>query len=164
MQLGVLEHTIKILTNYFTIWDPNCLNDAPKALINILRGQIDQDIDMGLISESMNPNEILIKNCPKVQGFAASVPATHFRGVSRIGKNYWQIIIKNERDDFVYFGTVDNIVKGAIIHDIVSIQTSGLSAKTNFCFTRKEIIALMSLENFMTIKKTIQQRKNAKKL
>jgi|TARA_B110000305_G_scaffold24205_1_gene22159 hypothetical protein len=63
----------------------------------------------------------------------------------------------------VYFGTVDNIFKAAVLYDIVSIQSKGLKAKTNFFYSRNELIALMSLESLMHIKHVIQQRKDIKK-
>ena len=63
----------------------------------------------------------------------------------------------------VYFGTVDNIFKAAVLYDIVSIQSKGLKAKTNFFYSRNELIALMSLESLMHIKRVIQQRKDIKK-
>lgn len=35
----------------------------------------------------------------------------------------------------VYLGTVDSLLKAAILYDIVSIQMKGLKAKTNFIYT-----------------------------
>jgi hypothetical protein len=43
----------------------------------------------------------------------------------------------------VYIATVDNIFRAAILYDIFCIQTKGLSAKTNFNFTRLELRALL---------------------
>ena len=62
-----------------------------------------------------------------------------------------------------YFGTVDNIFKAAILYDIVSIQSKGLKAKTNYDYTRNELIALMSLESLIHIKRAIQQKKDINK-
>ena len=63
----------------------------------------------------------------------------------------------------VYFGTVDNIFKAAILYDIISVQSKGLTAKTNFFYTRNELIALMSLESLMHIRHVILQRKEIKR-
>lgn len=87
---------------------------------------------------------------------------TNFRGVSRNGKCNWQILSMIDGQK-VYFGTVDNIFKAAVLYDIVSIQSKGLKAKTNFFYSRNELIALMSLESLMHIKHVIQQRKDLKK-
>lgn len=80
---------------------------------------------------------------------------TNFRGVSRNGKCNWQILSMIDGQK-VYFGTVDNIFKAAVLYDIVSIQSKGLKAKTNFFYSRNELIALMSLESLMHIKHVIQ--------
>ena len=60
---------------------------------------------------------------------------TKFRGVSKNGRNSWQIltIIDGRK---VYLASVDNILKAAIIYDILSIQTKGLKAKTNFMYSK----------------------------
>jgi len=47
----------------------------------------------------------------------------------------------------VYLCTVDNIFKAAILYDILSIQTKGLRAKTNFIYTKLEIIAIFQIRN-----------------
>ena len=52
----------------------------------------------------------------------------------------------------IYLGTVDNILKAAILYDIVSIQTKGLKAKTNFHYTKKELFVIMFLKNLLQIK------------
>jgi hypothetical protein len=42
-----------------------------------------------------------------------------------------------------YLGTVDNILKAAILYDIFSIQAKGLKAKTNFSYTKREIYSVL---------------------
>ena len=39
-----------------------------------------------------------------------------------------------------YLGTVDNILKAAILYDLFSIQAKGMKSKTNFNYTRREFI------------------------
>jgi D-arabinose 1-dehydrogenase-like Zn-dependent alcohol dehydrogenase len=58
-----------------------------------------------------------------------------------------------------YLGTVDNIIKAAILYDIFSIQMKGIKAKTNFSFTRKELRAVMQLHVFTEIKHSIIKSK-----
>jgi hypothetical protein len=41
-----------------------------------------------------------------------------------------------------YLGTVDNILKAAILHDILAIQMKGLEAKTNFKYTRRDLLCI----------------------
>ena len=52
----------------------------------------------------------------------------------------------------VYVGTVDSMHKAAILYDIVSIQTKGLKAKTNFMYTKHELIAVLNIKNLINIK------------
>ena len=49
----------------------------------------------------------------------------------------------------MYLGTVDNILKAAILYDVVSIQAKGLKAKTNFIYTKKELIVILFLKSLM---------------
>ena len=66
---------------------------------------------------------------------------TEFRGVSRNGRNSWQIQLMINRQQF-YLATVDNIILAALIYDITSIQSKGLQSKTNFSYTRAELLAI----------------------
>jgi hypothetical protein len=51
-----------------------------------------------------------------------------------------------------YLGTVDNILKAAIIYDIFSIQSKGIKAKTNFSYSKVELYSVMQLPSLMNIK------------
>ena len=42
-----------------------------------------------------------------------------------------------------YLGTVDNILKAAILYDIFTIQAKGIKAKTNFNYNCKELRAII---------------------
>ena len=53
-----------------------------------------------------------------------------------------------------YLGTVDNILKAAILYDIFAIQAKGKKAKTNFSFTRKEICAMFMIPELKEAKKS----------
>ena len=61
----------------------------------------------------------------------------------------------------VYLGTVDNILKAAILYDMVSIQSKGLAAKTNFAYRKCEIMAILMICNLMMIKETGREYKRA---
>ena len=79
---------------------------------------------------------------------------TKLRGVSKNGRNNWQILCFEESNK-VYLGTVDDIVKAALLYDIFSIQFKGRKAKTNFSYTMRELIAIMSIQSLMSIKNKI---------
>ena len=67
----------------------------------------------------------------------------------------------------VYLGTVDNILKAAILYDLVSIQAKGLKAKTNFIYTKKELIVILFLRSLMQIKENgveFRSKNNIEKL
>lgn len=57
----------------------------------------------------------------------------------------------NEGSKF-YLGTVDNILKAAILYDIFCIQSKGTKAKTNFNYTQKELGGVYQLQNLMFLK------------
>jgi len=50
----------------------------------------------------------------------------------------------------IYLGTVDNIMVAAILYDIVTIQNKGIKARTNFYYTKKEVIAVLFLKNLLS--------------
>ena len=83
---------------------------------------------------------------------------TSFIGVSRNGKRNWQIISMFNGSKF-YLGTVDNMLKAAILYDIFSTQTKGINAKTNFNYTVREMKCIISLPCLMKIKNRIQDLK-----
>ena len=88
-------------------------------------------------------NKVIIHNSPKLskltkvsmQDEKALPLGTKFRGVSKNGRNSWQILtIVDGRK--LYLASVDSILNAAIIYDILSIQTKGLKAKTNFNYSK----------------------------
>jgi len=79
---------------------------------------------------------------------------TNLRGVSRNGRCNWQILSMNEGGKY-YLGTVDNILKAAILYDIFAIQTKGTRSKTNFNYTRKELRAVLKVPCLIGIKNSI---------
>jgi hypothetical protein len=49
----------------------------------------------------------------------------------------------NNRQQFI--ATVDNMAMAALIHDVISIQCNGLNVKTNFNYTKIDLLAIMCL-------------------
>jgi hypothetical protein len=58
-----------------------------------------------------------------------------------------------------YLGTVDNILKAAILYDILAIQAKGLKAKTNFNFNKREIYSFLQIPSLVKIKKDLLAQK-----
>jgi hypothetical protein len=56
----------------------------------------------------------------------------------------------------IYLGTVDNIIKAAILYDIYCIQMKGLKAKTNFNYSKRELNAVMQLPSLVEVKESIK--------
>ena len=73
---------------------------------------------------------------------------TKFRGVSKNGKNSWQILSMMEGKK-IYLASVDNILSAAIIYDIHTIQTKGLKAKTNFVYSKASLLAILNIDSLI---------------
>jgi hypothetical protein len=118
-----------------------------------------------------NPSLIIIKTTPKsISQFKQEFiddkqkyRGTNFRGVSRNGRCNWQILTMLDGDK-VYLGTVDNLLKAAILYDIFSIQMKGTKAKTNFLYTIKEVTTILGLPNINKIKETCNDLQKAFRL
>jgi len=48
----------------------------------------------------------------------------------------------------LYIGMIKDKLLGALIYDIVIIQTKGLNAQVNFNYTKNEILAILFENNF----------------
>lgn len=62
-----------------------------------------------------------------------------------------------------YLGTVDNILKAAILYDIFTIQAKGVKAKTNFNYSRRELAAVTKVPCLIGIKNSITELKKGAK-
>lgn len=63
-----------------------------------------------------------------------------------------------------YVGTVDDMHKAAIIYDVLSIQTKGRKAKTNFNYRKNELLAILQLKKLSNTKdKNEVQKKESEK-
>ena len=61
-----------------------------------------------------------------------------------------------------YLGTVDNILKAAILYDILAIQAKGLKAKTNFNFNKRELYSFLQIPSLVKMKKNLMAQKKLK--
>ena len=59
----------------------------------------------------------------------------------------------------LYVCTIDNVLKAAILYDIICIQSKGFCSKTNFNYTKREIFAILQLPSLIRIKNWVQQQK-----
>lgn len=74
-----------------------------------------------------------------------------YRGVSRNGESGWQIVctVKGKQ---TFIATVEDMTMAALIHDIISIQSNGLAAKTNFGYTHWNLLAIICHPQMIDIK------------
>ena len=76
--------------------------------------------------------------------------STNYRGVSKNGRCNWQILTKIDGEKF-YVGTVDDMHKAAVIYDVLSIQTKGRKAKTNFNYCKNELLVILQLKKLCNV-------------
>ena len=70
-----------------------------------------------------------------------------FRGISKNG-NSWQILVMVNRKK-KYLGTLPDEELAARFYDKVAIQNQGVKAKTNFTYSKEEIVEILKLENLI---------------
>ena len=99
-----------------------------------------------IISEDIPDNEKIIF-CKQTHNDSSKKRSSGFIGVSKNG-NGWQIInfINKKRQ---YIGSLNDIKKAAIVYDIVSIACKGIKCKTNFTYTKKDIICILNLPKIL---------------
>ena len=51
----------------------------------------------------------------------------------------------------VYLASINNILSAAIIHDFLTIQNKGLKSKTNFIYTKADLLAILNLDSLIRI-------------
>ena len=79
------------------------------------------------------------------------VRGTQYRGISRNCNKQWQILVQCNSQRY-YVGSVDNIDKAAILHDLIVLQSKGLKAKTNFSYMKHELLAILVLGDLKSSK------------
>ena len=66
-----------------------------------------------------------------------------FRGISKNG-NQWQVLLMFQGQK-KYFGTLKEEIEAARFYDRVSIQYHGIKAKTNFNYTKEEVMDILAV-------------------
>ena len=115
--------------------------------------------------------DLILRNSPKLSGdgnlslHRQNVHdklhrSTNYRGVSKNGRCNWQILTMIDGEKF-YVGTVDDMNKAAIIYDVLSIQTKGRKAKTNFSYSKNELLAILQLKKMSNIKERYENERES---
>lgn len=96
-----------------------------------------------LLEEISDDTQVLIKGKPKnkSQKIRKSNRHSDYRGVSRNGKKWQVMIIGSIKKK--YFGGIINENEAAAFYDRLSILTNGLAAKTNFNYTKLDLLAMI---------------------
>lgn len=98
------------------------------------------------VLQNRRPNEIIIKPYKKtfkgdnVDNFRGS----KFRGISKNG-NSWQILVMVNRKK-KYLGTLPTEEQAARFYDKVAIQYQGHKAKTNYFYSKEQIISTLKMK------------------
>eukprot|EP00347_Sterkiella_histriomuscorum_P003222 403365125 len=117
------------------------------------RQQIRQSIrnklsDLIEILEAINlTNQVIVKSKPKFEPNSVYSDArrqsnrgSQFRGVSRNGKK-WQVMIMGKSKK-QYIGAIEDESEAALIYDWHAVVTQGIRAKTNFSYTRDQLMKI----------------------
>ena len=51
-----------------------------------------------------------------------------------------------------YLATVDSIEHAAILSDLLTIQNRGVKARTNYNYTKRELLALFSMDSLLQVR------------
>ena len=71
-----------------------------------------------------------------------SFRGSRFRGISKNGRNSWQVLVMVNRQK-KYVGAIYDEMQAARVYDRITIQYQGVGAKTNFSYTKDELIAIL---------------------
>lgn len=84
----------------------------------------------------------VVRATKKVQRRNLSSRRSAYIGVSRNGPNWQSMISINKRKS--YIGTYPTEMEAAVAFDLYSLLIHGLSAKTNFSYTKPQLVELLS--------------------
>ena len=86
------------------------------------------------------------KSTKKVGGKVVSKRprGSQYRGVSK-NKSKWQVMIMGNFKK-MYFGAIEDEKEAALFYDKLAIVSHGIKARTNFDYTRKDIISILNEE------------------
>ena len=103
--------------------------------------------------ESYHDDEaILIKSTPKLSKTASKPKRPRgsiYRGVSK-NKAKWQVMIMGNFKK-MYFGAIEDEKDAALFYDKLAIVSHGIKARTNFDYTRRDIIRILNEEGLSKV-------------
>mmetsp|Transcript_8770 Transcript_8770/g.9958 ORF Transcript_8770/g.9958 Transcript_8770/m.9958 type:complete len:169 (-) Transcript_8770:39-545(-) len=99
---------------------------------------------------------ILIHGKPKLAPRRNSVRRSRYIGVFKNGPN-WQALIAIDKKK-TYIGTYETELEAAMYFDLISILINGLTALTNFSYSKKDIMRLASTHYEEVVSKTLNGR------
>ncbi|TNV83287.1 hypothetical protein FGO68_gene1185 [Halteria grandinella] len=72
---------------------------------------------------------------------------SNYRGISKNGGSSWQVLVMVNKQK-KYLGSMQNPEHAARLYDRVVIQQQGLKAKTNFAYTRDDLVMLLRVKSY----------------
>jgi hypothetical protein len=78
------------------------------------------------------------------KGYVRRPRGSQYRGVSK-NKSKWQVMIMGNFKK-MYFGAIENEAEAALFYDKLAIVSHGIKARTNFNYTRRDIISILNDE------------------
>mmetsp|Transcript_14433 Transcript_14433/g.12706 ORF Transcript_14433/g.12706 Transcript_14433/m.12706 type:complete len:236 (-) Transcript_14433:74-781(-) len=108
-----------------------------------------RNILLQILDNYLDDNTITIKATPKYtkssKGKKVTRPrGSQYRGVSK-NKAKWQVMIMGNFKK-MYFGAIKSERDAAVFYDKLAIVSHGIKAKTNFDYSRKDIIDILNEE------------------
>ena len=95
---------------------------------------------------SQSSSGTMIKATPKTLK-SGKQRGSRFRGVSR-NKSKWQVMIMGNFKK-MYVGAIVDEIEAARIYDKLAILSHGIQARTNFDYSREEIIDILNDESLL---------------
>ena len=74
---------------------------------------------------------------------------SQYRGVSK-NKSKWQVMIMGNFKK-MYFGAIEDEKEAALFYDKLAIISHGIKARTNFDYTRRDIITILNDESLSRV-------------
>uniref|UniRef100_A0A7S3KST7 AP2/ERF domain-containing protein n=1 Tax=Euplotes crassus TaxID=5936 RepID=A0A7S3KST7_EUPCR len=108
-----------------------------------------RNILLQMLENYIDDNAVIIQATPKYSKNGKSRKPTkprgsQYRGVSK-NKAKWQVMIMGNFKK-MYFGAIKSEKEAAIFYDKLAIVSHGIKAKTNFSYTRSDIINILNDE------------------
>lgn len=114
-----------------------------------------RNILLQMLESYADDNAVLITSTQKSskkaggKGFIKRPRGSQFRGVSK-NKSKWQVMIMGNFKK-MYFGAIEDEEEAARFYDKLAIVSHGIKARTNFDYTRRDIIDILNEEGLSRV-------------